>query len=148
MPGAEAQALVGIWRLEDCVAIPVDASAGESWRPHGEAPLGRLVYSPGGRVVVVLGDRHRAAFAHPDPRAGSPEECRAAVESFAAYTGHWRLEEGRVIHTIELAWVPPWTGSRQIRHAHLHGDRLRLSTDPTPVGGTAWVLHLDWIREE
>ena len=146
MPGAEglAAGVVGIWRLEDCVA----RSASESWRPHGEAPVGRLVYSAGGRVVVVMGTRDRPPFVRPDPLGGSPAECQAAVASFAAYTGLWRAEAGRLVHTIELAWVPPWTGSIQVRHARLEGDRLRLSTTPTHVGGADWVLHLDWAREE
>ncbi len=146
MSGAkpDLREVVGVWRLVDCVA----ARGAERWRPHGEAPIGRLVYSAGGRVIVVLGDRERLPFAKADPRGGAPEECVAAMSSFAAYTGDWRVEGDRLVHAIALAWAPPWTGQTLVRHAVFTGDTLRLSAPTTAVAGAGWDLHLDWAREE
>ena len=50
--------LVGAWRLVDAVEEAIDGSPVR--RPHGERPIGLILYTPDGYLSAQIMDRRRA----------------------------------------------------------------------------------------
>jgi hypothetical protein len=47
---------------------------------------------------------------------------------------------------VELSLMPNWIGGEQVRLVAFDGDRVTLSTPPTPVGGRQQIATLVWQR--
>jgi len=137
--------LVGTWSLESLVA---KGSNGIEAFPLGESPRGFLTYTPNGHMSAVLMSTGRPKFASADVRAGTPEEVRQAFDGFDAYAGTYEFDEqeGRVTHFAEVARLPNWEGTAQIRYARMIGEHLHLVTPPVLARGQEWVLDVSWRR--
>ena len=69
---------------------------------------------------------------------------------------HWLGQEiqvdtidGNVVtHHVDISWNESWTGTQQIRIATFKGDRVELSTKPTPdpVSGRMSVRTITWEK--
>ncbi len=121
--------LLGTWRL---ATHCIEDGSGARREPFGAQPGGLLVVGSDGYLSVLI---------TADPAA-------AAETPFLGYAGRYRLEEDRLITAVEVAWVPAWVGSEQVRGVRLDGDRLELTTVPTPMPGTGAtvVATLVWAR--
>lgn len=137
--------LVGTWRLEDwrTLGVPDDQD-----RPFGERPDGILVYTAGGTMITTIGRAHRPAFGAADATGATDQEHRAAITSFIAYAGRWRVKGSTVIHAVELSLVPNWVGTDQRRTFSLdpEGNRLVLTSPPVVIGGRPGRQQLTWRR--
>ena len=80
---------------------------------------------------------------------GTPEEVEASNKGCISYYGSYKLDaDGSfVIHQVEGSLFPNWEGEGQKRFFEFSGDRLKLSTPPTPWGGQV-VGVLVWERIE
>lgn len=138
---------VGSWRL---VSFEARTGNGEVIHPFGADAEGVLTYTPDGRVSATVYRAGRLPFAIADQQRGTPEEYAAAVQSYVQYVGTWRVdrEAGTVAHEIEQSIFPNWNGDTQVRYFRFDdgGDRLELTTPPTPFGGTTLVGALVWER--
>jgi hypothetical protein len=57
------------------------------------------------------------------------------------------LEEGKVIHDVDISWNEAWTGTVQVRAFELNGDILTLSMRiPDPVMGSETIYAVVWER--
>lgn len=137
--------LVGSWDLE---AFEVELADGRSVFPMGADALGRLMYSADGRMSATLSTANRAALSVPRLEAfgRAPEsEKAAAFDSFLAYVGRYTVEDGAVVHHVELASVPNIVGAQQRREATLEDESLTLRY---AVHGSRGTRHntLRWRR--
>ena len=76
-----------------------------------------------------------------------------ALRSMIAYSGRYRVEDGKVITRVEAAWNESWVGGDQIRQIRFeHGDRLlNLESPPIPhpnLAGEIVRVIVTWEREE
>jgi hypothetical protein len=139
--------LVGAWRLVDAVEEPVDGSAPA--RPHGERPIGLILYTPDGYMSAQIMERERGRVESCDWSRLTPEEYAEEARGYFAYAGPYEVDEerGAVTHTVEVSLFPGWVGSAQMRVAELEGDRLVLqSAAPVCSGGKLVVMRLSWRR--
>jgi len=132
-----------MWEL---VSFEVRDESGTE-QPFGPDPIGVINYDRSGRLVVALGARGRERTSSDDLDAISPEEAQAAMRSFAAYTGTWRVDEAAstVIHDIALASAPNMVGE-QLRPYTLEGDLLTLEPPERESGGRVRAARLVWRR--
>ena len=144
----DADQFVGAWRLVSTEFRAEDGSPGES--PYGTESQGLLMYDAKGSMSAQLGQKHRQSFAIADRKAGSPEELRAAFESYQAYCGHYRIDENEhvVTHTVTLSLLPNWVGTEQRRHYEFKDERLILRTPPMTIGGKPMTGELVWKKIE
>jgi hypothetical protein len=137
--------LVGTWSLESFVG---EGPNGVQVFPFGEAPRGLLTYMANGYMSVVFMSSGRQKVASSDLHGGTPEEIKQAFEGFDAYAGTYDLDEesGTVTHHVEVARLPNWEGTAQIRFAKFVGTNLHLATPAILYRGQEWVFSLVWRR--
>jgi hypothetical protein len=134
---------LGSWKL---VSWRISAEEG-GWRyPLGRNAKGLLVYAPDGYMFAALMAAGRPDFLGSDPLAGSAYECLTAMHSYHTYCGRYRLEEDRVLHTVEMCLCPNLLGSVQTRYYRFDGENLVLSTPPLTRAGTTGTAELVWRR--
>lgn len=145
MSGALTAAdLVGTWRL---VSWTSEGDDGAEY-PMGEDPEGVLVYTPDGTMITTIGRRGRTPIDGGDLLAGPVDQRLAAMTTFIAYAGTFRVEDGDVVHEVTMSLFPNWIGTTQRRHVALHDDgrALELSSDPFVLRGRRSTQRLAWER--
>lgn len=139
--------LVGAWRLTDVIEVSPDGSLVR--RPHGERPIGLLLYTPDGHMSAQIMRRDRGAIASADWSDLLPEEYEEEARGYFAYSGSYEVDEqaAMVAHVVTVALFPAWVGSRQPRAVELDGDVLVLSSPlPAMSGGRLVTTRVSWER--
>ena len=136
---------VGTWGL---LSFEGRTSDGQVLEPYGSQPRGQLVYDATGNMAVQILRSYRQEFSARDKSQGSAEEITSAFTSYEAYFGTYVIddEQGMVIHQLERALFPNWTGSEQRRYFRFSDSHLTLSTAPIPYGGATVTATLVWER--
>jgi hypothetical protein len=139
---AARENLIGAWRL-----ISWEARVeGQTSFPFGSEAGGLLIYAATGQMSVFLSQSKREHFTRAEAKAGTPTEKAAAFDSCFAYSGTFRVADGRVTHRLDHCTFPNWIGTEQVRFLQIDGDRLILETPPLPMNGTEAVSRLIWER--
>jgi hypothetical protein len=142
----EAGRFVGAWRLVSAEYRAADGSPVDS--PWGLEPQGMLMYDAYGNMSAQLSRKDRARFAVGDQLRGTPEEIKAAFESYNAYWGRYEVDERErtVTHHVQQAMFPNWADTKQTRHYEFRDGRLILRTPPFRRGGQEITGVLVWER--
>jgi hypothetical protein len=136
-------ALIGTWSLKSFVREV--SGTGERYDQLGEHPKGYLGYSSDGRMyaIFVAGDRIR-------PRDETPtdEERVKLHKTMIAYAGTYSVDNGKVIHHVDVSEIESRTGSDQVRFYKVTGDTLTIRTAPnkSPIDGREGVGILEFIK--
>jgi hypothetical protein len=136
---SERAHFIGTWEL----VATEDQFADGSKRPYadlGKDAKGYLIYATDGHMCAGLMNPNRPKWK--DPRKPTDEEKASAMAGFTAYCGRYEIDVTNhvVYHYPEVAWMPNWTGTRQVRPYKLDGDILVFSdkaTDQPPIVGYA-----------
>src|SRR6202161_3643736 len=109
------QKIVGTWKL---VSVVYEDQATKERTPvYGEHPRGIQIATPQGRWLAL-----RTSESRPVPK--TDEERAQALKSMIAYTGRYRVENGKVITKVEAGWNEDWVGGEQVRNIRLDGETL------------------------
>ena len=133
--------IVGTWKLVSVVYE--DQLTKERTPVLGEHPRGRQIATADGRWLALVTAENR-----PVPK--TDEERARALQSMIAYTGRYRVEEGKVITKVEAAWNEAWVGGEQVRMIRFEGDRLFIESPPMPhpnVNNKMVQVIVIWDRE-
>jgi len=135
--------LIGTWKLVS--VVNEDVSTGKKTDFFGPNPDGYINYGQDGRMIVIntRGGRKKPAGASP-----TAEEATDLFRSVLAYAGTYTIDGNRVTHHVDISWNEAWTGTHQTRIARFEGDRVHLSTEPTPdpVVGKMSVRTITWEK--
>lgn len=133
--------VVGTWKL---VSYWTTRPNGERVAPYGEHPIGFITYTSDGRMSVILSSSDRKPLSA--DRLSAPEAERAeAFSTSLAYAGTYSFDGTKAVHHVQIATLPNYVGTDQVRAAKLRGDRLTLSTTLT-LGGEQRATELVWER--
>lgn len=140
VPGDTNDKLVGTWKL---VSASSTTKTGErSEIPYGINPTGFLNYSEDGRVTALISYDGRK----PLSVAAGAEEQAEAFKTFLAYAGRYTFSGEKITHHIEISSIQNYVGKDLVRSVRLEGDRITLTTPPTPVNGKTQTVELIWQR--
>ena len=115
--------IVGMWTL---VSVVYEDQATKARTPVlGEKPRGRQIATADGRWLALV-----TAEARPVPK--TDEQRAQALRTMISYSGQYRVENGRVITKVEIAWNEAWVGGEQVRFIRFEGDRLFIESPPMP----------------
>src|SRR5277367_4474042 len=117
------QKIVGTWKLVSVVYE--DQMTKERTPIYGEHPRGYQIATPDGHWLALVTAENR-----PIPK--TDEERAQALKTMIAYTGHYRVEDGKVITKVEAAWNEAWVGGEQTRAIRFDGDELYIESPPMP----------------
>ena len=136
------QKIVGTWTL---VSVHYeDADSKERTPVYGEHPRGIQIATARGRWLALMTAEGRTVPSDDQDRA-------RALKTMIAYTGRYRVENGRVITKVEAAWNEAWVGGEQVRNVRFEGDRLCLESPPMPhpnINNRTVRVIVVWEREE
>jgi hypothetical protein len=143
----EEDRFAGVWKLVSSDAARTDGAA---MPVYGKNPIGRLYYDAAGNMSVHIMRAGRPRFQSETKSRATPDEERAAYESYEAYFSNFVIDPigQKIHHTVIGGLFPNWAGSVQSRFYKFDGeDRLILSTGPigsSPAGEP--ILTLVWER--
>lgn len=137
----QEQKVTGTWKL---VSYWTTRPNGERVAPYGEHPLGFLTYTADHRVFVILSRGGRKPL-EGDRFTASEAERADAFSTALAYAGRFTFDGAKAVHHIEIATLPNYVGTDQVRFAKLAGNRLTLSATLT-MGGEQRKSQLVWER--
>jgi hypothetical protein len=119
----ERAKLVGTWKL---TSIVTEFQASGEKRPLlGNNPRGYAVFTPEGRLMVVITGDGRKPGQTSDERA-------ALLTTMLAYTGKYSVEADRLITKVDASWNEAWAGTDQVRFFKVDGNRLDAMTGWAP----------------
>ena len=136
------QKIVGTWKLVSVVYE--DQVTKERTPVLGEHPRGRQIATADGRWLALVTAENR-------PVPTNEAERARALQSMIAYTGRYRVEDGKVITKVEAAWNEAWVGGEQTRFIRFEADRLFIESPPMPhpnVNNKVVKVIVIWDREK
>lgn len=120
-PCLAQQSLVGTYKLVSFTQEIDDAPQQETM---GKSPRGYAIFTP---------TRWMNIFTAENRKFGSSVEERAALwDSLVAYTGPYRLEDNKLIVSVDASKNEVWNGTQQVRYWQLEGSRLTITTERRP----------------
>jgi lipocalin-like protein len=132
--------LIGSWRL---ISVSSRNRDGSIDSPYGPAPTGVLTYTDDGRMSALISFDGRKPFPF---GGGSKDDQVEAFRTFLGYAGTFTLTGNKVIHRVEVASIQNLVGKDLIRTVKFDGDRIVLTTPPTPIQGSTQIVDLTWQR--
>jgi hypothetical protein len=136
--------LVGSWQLERVVAIRPNGE--ETVSRWGRNPSGMITYTADGRMASqIMGDPRPTVR---DPGNPTPEESKAILESYLAYSGTYTYDPSTrvVVHHASMSILPTEIGQVMPRQVELQGDRVTLTSTPYILRGETVFNRLTWRR--
>lgn len=134
--------IIGTWKL---VSVHYEDQTSKERTPiYGEHPKGIQIATAEGRWLALMTGEGRSV-----PK--TDEERVQAFKSMIAYTGHYRVEDGKVITKVEAAWNEAWVGTEQVRHIRFGADRLYIESPPMPhpnINNKVVCVIVEWQREK
>ena len=113
--------IVGTWEL---VSVNYEDAATKECTPvYGEHPKGVQIATLEGRWLALM-----TGEARPVPKTDADRA--EALKTMIAYTGRYRVEDGKVITKVEAAWNEAWVGREQVRAVRFEGERLYIESPP------------------
>jgi hypothetical protein len=137
------ESLVGTWRL---MSARRRTAAGDVSFPWGTDATGYLIYTADGHVSAVVMERGRKTMSCQHIKSASQAEKASAAESYFSYAGRYQITDGRVVHSIDMALFPNWTGLVTERSMDLSDGILRLGGPMQLVDGVMEAREFEWRR--
>jgi Lipocalin-like domain len=137
--------LTGTWRLVEWRRVGDD---GTVTHPLGDDAHGLLIYAPDGRMAVQMAALNRPSLPTADPLGGDAGLRADAYSTCLAYFGSYEVEDGTVVHRIDMSLYPNWSGEEQRRPFTYENGQLILRTPPAAGPSGTVVNEIVWIREE
>jgi Lipocalin-like domain len=134
--------IVGTWKL---VSVVYEDQETKARTPvYGEHPKGYQIATPEGRWIAVVTGEGR-----PVPK--TDEERAQALKTMIAYSGRYRVEDGKVVTKVEVAWNESWVGGEQTRFIRFETDNLlHIESPPLPhpnLAGKVVRVIVTWQRD-
>jgi hypothetical protein len=109
--------IIGVWKL---VSYDTEWQAtGKRESDMGKNPAGYVIYTPEGRMMVIITAEGREAPKTDQDRAN-------LFKSVFAYAATYRIEGDKLSNKVDVSWNPVLVGTEQTRFLKFDGDRLHI----------------------
>ncbi len=125
-----SRALIGAWTLKQWSVQYPDGRPEQM--PFGPDAEGLLIYVDSGWMSAMMCARDRSAS--------------AIGADYLQYAGRWHVLGDDIIHDVHWSMNPVLIATRQVRHARLLGNELRLQAVEQDARGRSRSHRIDWIR--
>lgn len=137
------QDIVGQWRLVWFREQEADGTWNDAL---GASATGYISYTASGHMQAMIGAADRPRFR--GEWSSIPDRDRArCLDRMVAYAGRYTLGADRVLHHVEVCWIPNWEGRDLVRLASFPAhDQLLLRTEPSTDGRARPMQEVLWER--
>jgi hypothetical protein len=123
--------LVGHWRLVSFTEVGRDGAAFDVFGPN---PKGSISYLETGHMSVVFASGDRVPFRGPWEHVTAAEKA-SSYDRMVAYSGRYTDHGDRVVHHVDVCWIPNWEGRDLERFVtYLPNGHVLLRTPETRFG--------------
>lgn len=135
--------IVGVWKL---VAVDYEDQETKARTPVlGAKPRGYQIATADGLWLALVTAENR-----PVPK--TDEERAQALRTMISYSGRYRVQDGKVVTKVEVAWNESWVGGEQTRFIRFeNNDLLHIESPPMPhpnVGNKVVRVIVTWARSQ
>ena len=117
---------IGVWRLVSVVFV--EEGTGATTSRFGEKPTGYAFFAPGGYMSVIINAEGRTPLSG-DPAKRAEEQAKL-FSTMSAHAGKYRLENGKLIHPVDVAHDPNMVGKDILRTSRFVSPDVMESTTP------------------
>ena len=142
----EHYSLAGSYKLVSITRKILDT--GEVVDAYGKQPSGYIIYTPDGRMLVLVVSDKNDRPAPESVAAITDEQGAKFLRTMVSYGGTYEFDGHAVKHHIDISWNQAWTGTTQIRDVEKEGDKLIYNTRPAPApsDGKMSVITVVWQK--
>lgn len=72
------------------------------------------------------------------------DEKLSLANGFIGYSGKYEVLDDKIIHYVEMSFIPNWVGKPLDRYYGFQNDDLMLSTPPDILNGKEFIYYLLW----
>jgi hypothetical protein len=139
----DRQSLIGQWRLVSFV----EQRDGGAWTDAlGPQARGCIGYWDSGHMQVLIGASDRPRFRGAWDTIPVADKARC-LDRMVAYSGRFTVASDRVLHHVDVCWIPNWEGRDLVRLASFPTpNRLLLRTEPATDGLPRPMQEVLWER--
>ncbi len=145
LEGNIVESIIGTWQLQ---SIELKDESGGTAYPFGRKVKGLVLYQDDGYMAGILSGENRPNVSTPALIGISEPECIAIAKHFNAYAGRYTVQENRIIHNVDVSYVPNLMVEREhVSSFSLADDTLILSSKmPSGVQGHFKEMVITWKR--
>ena len=138
------KSITGTWRL---LSLELKKKTGETVYPFGKEVKGLLLYQRDGYMSGIISGEGRPHVSVP-ATMGIPENERLAIsKNFIAYAGKYHTEGHKIIHAVEVSFIPNLTGSSS--HAGTFSfinNKLCITSEQGSGSNNEFLIKVTWEK--
>ncbi len=134
--------ITGTWKLKSFESRSKD---GDVFYPFGENPEGFLIYDESGYMsgMISRADRHNLSV---NAANMGENEKSSLSEGFIGYSGKYEILDDKIVHHVEMSFIPNWIGKPLDRFYSFENDYLVLKTPPEVFNNKKFVHYIIWEK--
>lgn len=136
--------LAGAWRL---LSFEYRSDDGEVLAPFGPDPDGILIYDASGTMSGMMSQSGRPPLPSENYGHLTEKEKASLGDGYIGYAGTYEVKGDRIIHHVQVSFLPNWVGMDLVRAFTFEQGTLTLRTDP-PIehNGRKFAAYMTWKR--
>ncbi len=136
--------IIGTWRL---VSFEYKAEDETSFFPYGKDANGIIYYDKEGYMSAIISRTDRPSLSAEDYIKISDNEKIELSKGFMAYSGKYEILTDKIVHYVEISYIPNWIGTTLDRFYTFKNGHLILSTPPVNLRGKQFVGYVTWAKK-
>lgn len=137
--------ILGSWKL---LSFIYKAEDGSSFYPYGKEANGIIIYDKSGYMSAVITRTDRPRLSTEDFGLLPDKEKLALAKGFMTYTGKYEILSDRILHNIEIGYIPNWVGTTFVRFPSFEDGKLVLATPTISLRGKSFTGYLVWEKNQ
>ncbi len=136
--------IIGTWRL---LSLEIRKYTGEVIYPFGKEVKGILIYQNNGYMSGMISGEGRPNVSAPATMGISENERLEISKNFIAYAGKYQVEDNKIIHNVEVSYIPNLMGSSS--HAgnyHFDNNNLCITSEQRSGIDTKSSIKVVWEK--
>lgn len=135
--------LIGTWKLK---SFELKSKEGDIFHPLGDNPKGFLIYDKSGHMSGMMSKTDRPNLSSANLSEIKEKEKSSLADGFIGYAGKYEVLENKIIHNVEMSFIPNWIGNPLDRFYRFENDTLVLTTPPEDINGKKFVYYINWEK--
>ncbi len=135
--------ITGTWKLKSFESRSKD---GDVFYPFGENPKGFLMYGKSGYMSGMISRADRSNLSVKNEINMDESEKSSISEGFIGYSGKYEILDDKIIHHVEMSFIPNWIGKPLDRFYSFENDDLVLTTPPEVFNNKKFVHYIVWEK--